>query len=128
MDERCPDSGLVGAAELEGWRFLINTRHVATIVPDDSSVVHGLLWRISAGDEATLDKREGVEWGTYRKDELDVDVTGGSPEKALVYIARDDKGGTLGKEYIEMIIAAVREHDLPDKYQAELRFWRDGHS
>lgn len=124
MEERCPDSELVGSAKLEGWRFLINTRNVATIVPDHSSVVYGVPWRISASDEKTLDGYEGVRYGTYRKDELDVEVTDGPSEKALVYIARDTEEGKPGEDYIKKIIAAAEEHDLPAEYIAELQSWR----
>ena len=124
MYKRCPDSELVGAAKLEGWRFLINTVGVATVVPREDGVVHGLLWRISASDEKTLDGYEGVEHGMYRKEELDVEVTGGSTEKALIYISSDTEPGVPRPGYIERIISAAQEHGLPDKYQTELRSWR----
>jgi len=54
----CPGARLVGAATLDGFRFIINARLVATIAPDVSAHVHGLLWMIDEGDEKTLDRYE----------------------------------------------------------------------
>jgi len=124
MQKRCPDSEPVGLAKLEGYRFLINTRGVATVVPDDNGVVHGLLWRISSGDENTLDVYEGVGWGTYRKEVFDVEAEGGPGRRALIYVAADDGKGEPAKEYMDKIIDAAEEHCLPDKYQTELQSWR----
>lgn len=124
MEERCPDSVPAGVVRLDGYRFLINTLGVATVVPREDGVVHGLLWRVSASDEKTLDGYEGVEQGIYRKEKLYVEAMGGSTEKALIYIASDTEPGVPRPGYIERIIAAAKEHGLPGNYQIELRSWR----
>ena len=123
MDKRCPDSVPAGVVRLDGYRFLINTLGVATVLPHEDGVVHGLLWRVSASDEKTLDGYEGVEQGIYRKEKLYVKATGGSTEKALIYIASDTEPGVPRPDYIERIITAAQEHRLPGNYQIELRSW-----
>lgn len=56
MRRRCPAAELWGAATLPDWRFRINARGVATIVPEVGSRVHGLAWRLTPADEVELDK------------------------------------------------------------------------
>jgi hypothetical protein len=51
MSNRCERAATVSAAKLPSHRFIINSRGVATIVPDPSSTVQGLLWRITKADE-----------------------------------------------------------------------------
>lgn len=126
MGFRCPGSELIGTAKLAGYRFRINTRGVATVVPDENGEVLGLLWRISDSDEVSLDRYEGVGNGLYGKEMLEVEVSPGSPEEALVYIASDAGPGTSRSLYMEGIVAAAEEHGLPGEYVAGLRSWLDG--
>ncbi|KAF7295383.1 hypothetical protein MIND_01077900 [Mycena indigotica] len=60
MDTRCPGNTLLGVAFLRDWRWIINTRGYATIVPSPDSVVYALLYTLTAADEAALDRHEGV--------------------------------------------------------------------
>lgn len=54
MKNRCPDSNFVGVASLARFRFIINSRGVATVVPRNSIPVYGVLWDISERDEENL--------------------------------------------------------------------------
>lgn len=76
MARRCPDSEWLGIARLPGYRWIINSRGSANVVQvtstsqttqdrleaDDSpeSSAWGLVYRLTAADEANLDIREGV--------------------------------------------------------------------
>jgi hypothetical protein len=65
MDEeqmaiRCPNAKLLGRACLREHSFLINSRGVASVIPAQNRVVHGLLWTITDTDEKALDGYEGV--------------------------------------------------------------------
>lgn len=53
---RIPDARLVGAAELPGYRFVLE--HFANIVPDPESTVQGVLWGIPADEIHKLDYNE----------------------------------------------------------------------
>lgn len=84
MRERCPYSTPVGLGFLPGWRWIINTRGYANVVPDnedgsastpteDTAIpattaatkssfggVYGLLYLLPLQDEERLDRYEGV--------------------------------------------------------------------
>lgn len=119
MAIRCPRSQPRGVALLRGWRFLINRRGFATIVPDSASFVYGILWDVPADDLRSLDEKEGVKFGTYRRDEVDLDVAG-ERLAAQTYIARDDVSGEPMPGYLERVIEGAREFRLPGAYITEL--------
>ena len=60
MAKRCPESRYVGIARLLDYRFQINNRRYANLVPSPGSCVEGLVYRLSLTDEASLDRSEGV--------------------------------------------------------------------
>ncbi|MCM8748505.1 gamma-glutamylcyclotransferase [Thermomicrobiaceae bacterium CFH 74404] len=123
MDFRCPNAELVGRARLPGWKFRINTRGVATVVPDEESTVHGVLWIIGESDEETLDYYEGVSSGFYVKRTETVYREDGDAVEALLYVASDDGPGSPRPGYLERIVAAARRHGLPRHYIEELQGW-----
>lgn len=55
MAVRCPQAGVVGKAVLEGYELAFR-RGVLTILPKEGGRVNGLLWRVNAWDELTLDR------------------------------------------------------------------------
>lgn len=123
MNQLCPKAVLVGIARLPGCRFIINTRGVATVVPETPSEVYGILWIITKVDEQALDKHEGVKWGTYKKMAVDVEISTEKLALALIYVASDSTPGSPRDNYMEKLVAAAEQHGLPDKYIEELRLW-----
>lgn len=123
MDFRCPNAELVGRARLPGWKFRINIRGVATVVPDDEGTVHGVLWVIDESDEASLDYYEGVDAGYYVKRTETVYREDGEAVDALLYEATDDEPGSPRLGYLERIVAAARRHGLPPQYIEEMQGW-----
>jgi cation transport regulator ChaC len=123
MRGRCPDSVPVATAELFGYRFIINSRGVATIVEDESSIVHGVLWRTTDEDEESLDHYEGVSSGLYSKEYLRVKTEDDEVVKALVYVAADRAEGESRNGYMKRIIEAADKMGLPETYAAELKKW-----
>jgi len=126
MRDRCPDAATVRTAWLPGYQFIINSRGVATVVPDGSSAMHGILWRITAECEASLDRYEGVEWGTYTKETLGVEAEDGQAIETLVYVAGDSEPGEGSDGYMEGIAAAAVRQGLPAAYIEELKSWIRG--
>ena len=118
MAGRCPGAREGEAVELAGWRFVINRRGVAAIVPDPGARVFGLIWRLTPACEAALDRHEGVAKGVYRKEELEA---GGAP--ALVYLAADTAPGAAREGYLERILRAAEVRGLDAAYRAELTRW-----
>lgn len=123
MRVRCPDAARVSVGTIAGWRFRINTRGVATIVPEDGGTVHGILWRLSETDEQALDVCEGVGSGLYSKKTIDVRLKDGSRLNALVYVAQDNDPGKPRQGYLERILAAALNNSFPPDYIEELRTW-----
>jgi cation transport regulator ChaC len=123
MADRCPGSVLVSRASVEGWRFRINRRGFATIVPETAATVHGVVWRLSQPDVASLNRYEGVAVRLYVIETLEVLLEGGRRADALTYVATDGEQGTPNPRYIRRIVAAALAHGLPPGYVLELRQW-----
>lgn len=67
MATRCPNSYYAGRAVLPDYRWQINERGYANIVPASGFTVHGLVYELGPGDEPRLDRSEGVASGAYSK-------------------------------------------------------------
>lgn len=72
MAQRCPSSVFVGTGTLSGYRWQINERGVANVVPEDGSSVEGLVYLVNARDVRTLDRSEGVARKLYQKHMLEI--------------------------------------------------------
>ena len=123
MINRCPAAALAGMAVLEGHRFLINSRGVATIIEDDLAKVYGILWNITDEDERSLDWYEGVSTGIYLKRQVAIAVPTekGVHINALVYVAADSAPGLPRSGYLRAIIDAAERKGFPKAYIEELK-------
>ena len=83
MAVRCPQAGVVGKAVLEGYELAFR-RGVLTILPKEGGRVNGLLWRVNAWDELTLDRYEGYPH-LYTKELLSVRTDSG-PQTVVAYV------------------------------------------
>ncbi len=119
MATRCPEAVVVGPALLHDYVFRINLHGVATVVPSPESVIYGVAWEISDRDLANLDRYEGVP-SFYVRESTFVEVKG-EVLPALIYLAVDSMPGVPREVYLEGIVAAAREHGLPQEYVEELR-------
>lgn len=73
MAKRCPESRYLGLGCLQDWKWQINTRGYANIVPASGHSVQGLCYLLSKKDERSLDRSEGVP-RAYEKRYLGVEV------------------------------------------------------
>ena len=108
MARRCPAAVAGETVRLPGWRFIINRRGVATLLPERGAVACGAIWHLTPACEAALDVAEGVATGVYRKAEIEA---GGAP--ALVYLAAETRPGAPRSGYLERILAACGRLGLP---------------
>ncbi|KAK1756707.1 hypothetical protein QBC47DRAFT_168629 [Echria macrotheca] len=67
MAQRCPESVFLGRAVLTGYRWQINQRGVANVVPSETDSVEGLVYLVKPKDERALDRSEGVSKGFYQR-------------------------------------------------------------
>ncbi|MCZ8377831.1 poly-gamma-glutamate hydrolase family protein [Mycobacterium sp. CPCC 205372] len=125
MAQRCPGAVDPRPATLADHDWLINERGVATVEPFDGSQVHGVLWRLTDHDLATLDSAEGVPV-RYRRDRMTVNTDDG-PADAWVYIDHRVEPGPPRPGYLERIIDGAEHHGLPHRWVEFLRRWDPAH-
>jgi len=121
MAQRCPDAADPRPATLDDHDWLINERGVATVEPHPGAVVHGVLWRVSDRDLATLDSAEGVPV-RYRRDAVTV-RTGQGSQTAWVYVDHRVEPGPPRPGYLERILEGARHHGLPGRWIEFLQRW-----
>ena len=117
MERRCPHASFFAIGELDGYRFIINERGVATITEKKSSIVWGVVWKISRSDEESLDGFEGVmKKGFYVKRTVQVKTTQETLSPVLVYVDEDTIEGSARAGYTETLLAAAKVARLPKDY------------
>ena len=124
MAMRCPGARAVGSAHLLGWRFHVNTRGSASILPNEGSVVHGVLWRCNAAHFYALDKYEGVSWGNYRRRHVSVLMSCQTRVRAIVYAGTRTYNGRARVRYMmTAVLPGAEAFGLSESYIEELRSW-----
>lgn len=125
MQNRCPGAKEAGTATLRHHRFVIMTNGYASVISAPGWIVHGVLWRLTPRDLAALNVYENVAGGLYRQARLPV-IQGAKTMAALVYIGSDMGEGRPRPGYIELVVEAAREWDLPADYIETLARWSPG--
>ena len=122
MRRYAPAARALGPAALADHRFVITGDGYASMLPERGSRVHGVLWRITPQDRVALDGWENIAGGLYRAVTLPVRQAG-RRVPALVYLARPSGEGRPKPGYIELVVAAAREWQLPAGYIDGLQRW-----
>ena len=125
MVQRCPGAKEAGTAILRHHRFVIMTNGYASVVHASGETVHGVLWRVTPRDLAALNAYENVAGGLYRHAMLPV-IQGAKTMTALIYLGNDMGEGRPRPGYIELVIEAAREWNLPPDYIESLARWSPG--
>lgn len=124
MAERCPGARALGAGILEGWRFFITTRGTASIVPDDSSRVHGVVWRCGPPHFHALDRYEGVHWRNYARRVVTIESRAEGVLAAHTYVGFRRYPGRARANYMRTaVIPGAQAFGLPSDYIEELESW-----
>lgn len=122
MRRHAAEARALGVAVLADHRFVITGDGYASVEPARGESVHGVLWRITPRDRVTLDAWENVGGGLYRAETIPVRRKR-CLAPALVYFARPRGEGLPKPGYIELVLAAAREWELPDAYIRSLEAW-----
>jgi hypothetical protein len=122
MRKHAPGAVPLGVAQLANYRFVITADGYASVAPTPAQTVYGLLWRLTPRDRVTLDLWENIAGGLYRAATLPVQSVG-RHASALVYLARPRPDGQPQPGYMEIVVRAARELDLPDDYITSLQRW-----
>ncbi|KAJ7156982.1 Butirosin biosynthesis, BtrG-like protein [Mycena crocata] len=119
MNSRCPDNKCLGIARLRDWRWIINTRGYANVIPSKGDEVWALLYDLSPSDEVSLDIYEGVP-SSYVKQTICVEYFGKNSYgeirhgrrmvDALVYVDVDRMlDGPPEEEYVHRMNCAITD-------------------
>ena len=128
MQRRCPGAAAVGTATLAGHR-LVFTGHsrswngaVASVIPDPTASVPGVLYACSEQDIATLDRAEGHP-GVYRRSTVTVRTADGRELEALIYIKPVGAGAqdTPSADYLGLIRQAYQRLGFDGRHLPEAR-------
>jgi len=120
MATHAPTAAPLGVGALANYAFVITADGYASIEPKQTRTVYGVLWRIEPRDRVRLDAWENVAGGLYRAKNLPVQHAGRRYD-ALTYIARQQPAGRAKAGYMELVIAAALEWQLPPAYIEYLR-------
>lgn len=115
MSNRCPKHTVIGKGVLKGYRWIISERGYANVVKSEPDEVHGVVYEITESDEESLDKKEGVDRGLYRKEIMATEVDGKSIN-CLVYVDPVEQAGKPQQEYIERINKGIVDSRLSSEY------------
>jgi gamma-glutamylcyclotransferase (GGCT)/AIG2-like uncharacterized protein YtfP len=125
MEDRCGEGSfeLIGKGKLENYKFIINGRGVATIVPSKDSVVYGLCFEVNDDCLKKLDCCEGHP-RIYDRKKLKITT---NKEELSTWIYIDSNNISVGKprdNYLEKIIKAAKKFKIPDDYIKYLKKFR----
>jgi cation transport regulator ChaC len=126
MEQRCPGALVVGPARLDDHRltFVWDSPGwgggVATVEATPGDHVWGVLWDLTEAHVKTLDRYEGVSKGVYTREHAEVECSG-KREKALVYLATDNRYKAPSARYMSALIRGAKAFAVPDDYIERLR-------
>lgn len=115
MNKRCPNSVKIGKGILKNYKWIISSRGYANIVESSSDFVEGVVYRITKHDEDTLDKKEGVKLGCYKKKTM-VILMDNYEHECLVYVDPITKEGKIKSRYEKRINAGIVDSLLSPYY------------
>jgi gamma-glutamylcyclotransferase (GGCT)/AIG2-like uncharacterized protein YtfP len=125
MKERAPHSPMAGTGWLTGWRLTFGGEDFAwegalsTVVEEPGSQVFVVLYDVTDGDAAQLDRWEGGELGLHKKLRLRVHTLEGSV-LAWLYVLDAYEGGLPSARYLGVMAHAAEAAGAPDDYVAAL--------
>lgn len=120
MDGRCPSSKILSKARLKGYKFIFNSRGVATIIPAEGFEVHGVLYEINKECLEELDQFEDYP-RLYTREKVELIDESGNQVEAIVYITTDSTEGKAREKHLNLILEGAKENNLPFEYIKDLR-------
>lgn len=122
---------MAGTGWLHGWRLTFGGEDIgwdgalATVVQDPLSKVFVVLYDLAPGDESTLDRWEGSDFGFHKKIRCRVhretSDTTTDPVLAWLYVLDAWEGGMPSARYLGVMAEAAEIAGAPDDYVRDLR-------
>ena len=126
MQSRVSEIAEQRPGKLENYEIVFNKKArggsaTANIRPAAGKTVHGVLYRVSEPALKTLDRFQGAPQH-YRRIEVNVTVDSGERIPAQAFIAtKVEKGLRPAPHYLQSILDAAAENQLPAAYLTELK-------
>lgn len=113
MLNRAPSAKLIGTAYIKNFKFLL--KNYADIIPNDSSICHGVLYKIGLENLKELDHDEGLHVH-YNRIPVPAHV-GDQTYRAMAYIMDPEyhDPNSPSQEYLKIVLQGYQEHGLPMK-------------
>jgi gamma-glutamylcyclotransferase len=118
MARRCPESRYVGISVLRDWKWFICGRGYANVIPSPGDIVYGMIYEITAQDEAKLDGYENVP-EAYAKQTHVVEMEGKTVEALVNVDMVRVTEGEIKAEYIVRMKKAIQDglaKGIPKEY------------
>ena len=118
MRERIPEVEIVGIAFLSDWKFVWDkiskdNSAKANLIPDEGSIVWGVVYRLPDQQVDNLDKIEGG----YHRINIIVEPVNGNKIPAVTYISDNRSADLLPYDwYKKIVLDGAQEHSLPPDY------------
>ncbi len=122
MAARCPGARALGPARLDGYRFFIGVDGWGSVQPSAGSRVHGVLWRLTPRDVAAMHAYELLHAGLYDVRHLPVRAARQAHAGDDLFAAAA-RAGRPKPGYVELIAAAARDWNLPERYIQTVERW-----
>jgi hypothetical protein len=128
MDEKrmraaCPTAVKVGVARLTDHRFITNTAGLATVMPCERSVMHGVLWSLPKAAVEALRHYEGVKKHAHHKKIAPVADVQGNILHAVLQWSQNGQPGQVSRSYLLDLITAATAQRFPSSYLMEMVGW-----
>jgi gamma-glutamylcyclotransferase (GGCT)/AIG2-like uncharacterized protein YtfP len=117
MKARCPQARLLGTGEIEGFALAFR-RGYATIFENPKGAVPALMWEITEGCEASLDRYEGYP-SFYIKRSVSVELATKQRLLAMTYVMHrkfDAAIAPVSGTYRRILAEAYKQNGLPEDY------------
>lgn len=126
MHLRCPKSRPLGRAKLARHRFFIMGSGHGSVKRDTRMDVHGVLYDLALADIPGLDRHEELGCGLYQKISQPMLREGAAPVRALLHVGSSGQEGVAQGDYLDRVIAAARDWNLPESYLTYLSSLKGG--
>lgn len=111
-------------SRLKGFRLVFNKRAddggvFANFEPNESSEVWGVAYLCDPKAMKTLDRKEGVTGGHYKRIKIQVEGSAGELIRCVTYVAGDKfvcEAAAPAKDYLQHLLDGARDHNLPSLY------------
>ena len=120
MKSRCPSANQVGIGVLKDHELVFNRKGsyrpggVASVQQHGSKRVYGIIWKLNPAEFADLDQTEDLT--AYRRFEEEIQTLDGATYKCHIYKAIPQGSFDPDPDYLELVIEAASEQQLPDDY------------